>query len=154
MTAVAAEVRTGPSSTVHPAAATSRTRRVWGRGARRSAHAWTRGERGSTSVEVAGMLPILLIVILFLGHAVAIVAGVDATTHAAREAARAASQGGNASSAAAEAIPGWMRLDSVGSLSCADACVQVRASVPLGIPGVVTVTHIPITRDATFARVD
>ncbi|MGO0575683.1 hypothetical protein [Ornithinimicrobium panacihumi] len=129
------------------AADTIRARR--GRGLAR-----VRGERGATSVEVAGMLPILLVVILFLGHAVAIVAGVDATTHAAREAARAASQGGAAGPAAAQAIPGWMRLDSVGALSCADACVQVKASVPLGIPGVVTVTHIQITRDATFARVD
>lgn len=111
-------------------------------------------ERGATSVEVAGMLPLLLVAVLFLGHAVGIVAGVDATTHAAREAARAASQGSSAHAAAAAAVPAWMRLDSVSAQACPDACVQVRASVPLGIPGIVTVTHVPITRDASFARHD
>ncbi|MDO5740444.1 MAG: hypothetical protein Q4P07_09880 [Ornithinimicrobium sp.] len=113
-----------------------------------------RKDRGATSIEVAGMLPILLVVILFLGHAVGVVAGVDATTHAAREAARAASQGNSPTAAAQSAVPSWMRLDGVGVQSCADACVEVRASVPIGIPGVVTVTHLQITRQATFARQD
>lgn len=113
-----------------------------------------RGERGATSIELAGTLPLLMAVIVFLGHAVGVVAGVGATTHAAREAARAASQAQSAPLAAAEAVPGWMRLDQVLTGTCADACVRVTASVPVGLPGLVTVTHIPITREATFARQD
>lgn len=115
-------------------------------------HRTGRPDRGSTTIEMAGTLPLLMVVILFLGHAVGVVAGIDATTHAAREAARAASQLESAPAAADQAVPGWMRLEDVTTGGCSDACVRVTASVPVGLPGVVTVTHIPITREATFAR--
>lgn len=111
-------------------------------------------DRGSTSIELAGTLPLLLLVILFLGHAVGVVAGVDATTQAARQAARAASQAQSAPAAAADAVPDWMRLDRVTTGPCSDACVRVTASVPVGLPGIVTVSYLPITREATFARHD
>ena len=77
-----------------------------------------------------------------------------AANQAARDAARAQSLGRSASAAARDALPGWVQLNNVSHGSCSDVCVQVEAGVPVGWPGFMTITHVPVTRDAVFVRHD
>lgn len=113
-----------------------------------------RGERGAVSIELVGFLPMFLLAIALVAQSVAVVAAIDATNQAARDAARATSLGESAPEAARAALPGWVRLDSVSHLGCADVCVEVQAGVPVGWPGFMTITHVPVTRDAVFVRHD
>jgi len=82
---------------------------------RHPAGASPRRERGSVSLEVVGLVPLVVLVallVLQLG-----VAGWTAsqTQKAAREAARAQSLGGDPSSAAARALPGALEIDRIDS---------------------------------------
>lgn len=113
-----------------------------------------RGERGAVSIELVGFLPIFLLAIAIIAQSVAVVAAIDATNQAARDAARAQSLGQSASAAARDALPGWVQLNNVSHGSCADVCIQVEAGVPVGWPGFMTITHVPVTRDAVFVRHD
>lgn len=120
----------------------------------RGPRARTAGERGQVSIDLAAFLPMFLIAVLVLAHSVALVAAVDATNQAARDAARASSLGQSPSAAAADALPSWVRLESVQSRPCVDACVRVSSGVPIGLPGFMTITHVTITRESVFARHD
>lgn len=120
----------------------------------RAARTTGRRERGAVSIDLVGLLPIFLIAIVLVVQSVAVVAAIDATNQAARDAARAQSLGDSAHAAARDALPGWVRLNSVSHGSCSDACLQVEAGVPIGWPGVMTITHVPVTRSAVFVRHD
>ena len=109
-------------------------------------------EDGQTTTEYAILLGFLAIAII--AQSVAVVAAIDATNQAARDAARAQSLGRSASAAARDALPGWVQLNNVSHGSCSDVCVQVEAGVPVGWPGFMTITHVPVTRDAVFVRHD
>lgn len=111
-------------------------------------------DRGAVSIDLVGLLPIFLIAIALVVQSVAVVSAIDATNQAARDAARAASLGDSAQAAARDALPGWVRLNHVAHGSCADACMQVEAGVPIGWPGFMTITHVPVTRTAVFVRHD
>lgn len=113
-----------------------------------------RDERGAVSIDLVGLLPIFLILAAVIAQSVAVVSAVDATNQAARDAARAQSLGESAHGAARDALPGWVRLNSVRSGGCADVCMEVEAGVPIGWPGFMTITHVPVTRDAVFVRHD
>lgn len=113
-----------------------------------------RRERGQVSIDLAVFLPAFLLLVVVLVHAVAVVAAVDATNQAARDAARAQSLGNSASAAASATLPDWVRFDGVTHLPCPDACVKVQSGVPIGLPGFMTVTHVTISREASFARHD
>ncbi|WP_151526320.1 TadE/TadG family type IV pilus assembly protein [Serinicoccus kebangsaanensis] len=109
-------------------------------------------DRGSVAVEVAGFLPIFAILVFVIVNAVAMVSAVDATNQAARNAARAASMQQSPQAAAAQALPSWAQLKSVNTGGCSEQCVEVTASVPVGVPNVFTLTRVDITRDAVFPR--
>lgn len=113
-----------------------------------------RRESGAVSIDLVGLLPIFLLAIALVAQSVAVVSAIDATNQAARDAARAASLGESAATAAREALPGWVRLNHVAHGSCSDACMRVEAGVPIGWPGFMTITHVPVTRTAVFARHD
>lgn len=113
-----------------------------------------RDERGAVSVDLVGLLPIFLVLAAIIVQSVAVVSAIDATNQAARDAARAQSLGDSAHGAARAALPDWVRLNGVRSGGCADVCMEVEAGVPIGWPGVMTITHVPVTRDAVFVRHD
>lgn len=113
-----------------------------------------RRERGAVSIEMVGFLPMFALVIVLIAQSVAVVAAIDATNQAARDAARAQSLGSSAQAAARAALPDWVRLNGVAHRSCPDVCIEVEAGVPVGWPGLLTITHVPVTRDAVFVRHD
>ena len=51
--------------------------------------------------------------------------------------------------AAHEALPDWVRLESVSDSCGSGHCVQVTARVPIGIPAITT-EHLTVTRTAYF----
>ncbi|UDY23762.1 TadE/TadG family type IV pilus assembly protein [Nocardioides sp. Kera G14] len=103
----------------------------------------SRGGRGSASIELVAMVPILLVVAL-----VVLQLGVAAWTaaeaqEAARQAARAKSLGESASSAAEDALPGALSVASIG-VSGETVTLQVQ------VPRVSPLPVFTVTRDATM----
>lgn len=107
-----------------------------------------RSERGQSAAEVAGMIPILVLVLLLLIQGIGVVTAASEIRNAARDGARALEAGHAAQPAIEASLPDWIDLRSVAS--CGQGCVQVSAQVPLGIPGFVEVTHVTLSSDATF----
>jgi hypothetical protein len=68
-----------------------------------------RGAGGQATVELVGMLPILLIVALAAGQVLAAGVGRELADHAAQAGAMAILQGGDPAQAARSALPGWAR---------------------------------------------
>lgn len=120
----------------------------------RRRHERRRNDRGAVSIDLVGLLPIFLLAIAIVVQSVAVVSAIDATNQAARDAARAQSLGQSAHSAARDALPDWVRLNHVAHGACADACLEVEAGVPIGWPGFMTITHVPVTRSAVFVEHD
>ena len=91
-------------------------------------------QRGSTAVELAGMLPLLLLVAVFAWQALMVAFTVTAAENAARSGSRAEGRGGDGRATALESLPSWLRggaeVDIDGEL------VEVRVPVPIVVPGV------------------
>jgi Flp pilus assembly protein TadG len=68
-----------------------------------------RSERGSASIELVGVLPLLLLVTLFLWQLDVTISAANKAENAARTAARARSLGGDATRAARYALPPGQR---------------------------------------------
>lgn len=103
----------------------------------------SRGDRGSSSLELLGILPLLLVGVLAALQVSFAAAAVQATGTAARAAARAASQEPASAAAAADragraALPGWLADQTVvrtnGYPAAPNATISVRTEIPLVIP--------------------
>jgi hypothetical protein len=66
-------------------------------------------ERGQSSIEMVGLLPLVVLVVLVVGQLLAAGAARSAASSAAEAAAMAIVQGGDAERAARDAAPGWTR---------------------------------------------
>lgn len=113
-------------------------------------------ERGAVSVELVGLVLMLVLMAWVCVQGVYVTQIGGALEKAARDGARAGSLGAPVSAAVQAEVPGWARLDAVrtGSAAvpgCAGSCVRVTASVPVGLPGV-TFTRISVSRDAELPR--
>lgn len=93
-----------------------------------------RRERGSTAVELAGMLPMLLLVALFAWQALMVAFTVTAAENAARSGSRAEGRGDDGRATAFESLPSWLREDA--QVEIDGELVEVRVPVPLVVPGV------------------
>ena len=107
-----------------------------------------RHEHGQAAVELAGTVPVVLMVIMLLFQAFLAMMAVSDIRDAARDGARAEAAGQSSHAAVSRSLPSWIEVRSVSS--CGRGCVEVSGAVPIGIPGVVEVTRIPITDSATF----
>jgi len=100
-----------------------------------------RSQRGSASVELLGMLPLLLIAALAAWQLLLVACTVTATQDAARTGSRAAGLGGNGAAAAVGALPAWLRS---GATASGGPRVDLRVRVPIVLPG--------LTNDALTVR--
>lgn len=106
-------------------------------------------ERGVLDIELIGFVPILVLVTMFLVQGFFAVSTVTSVSAAARDGARAAMLGRSSEQAAQEALPSWVRLESVSDGCGSGHCVQVTARVPIGIPSI-TSERVTVTRTAYF----
>ena len=106
-------------------------------------------ERGVLDIELIGFVPILVLVTMFLVQGFLAVSTVTSVSAAARDGACAAMLGRSPEQAAHEALPDWVRLESVSDGCGSGHCVQVTARVPIGIPAITT-EHLTVTRTAYF----
>ncbi|KNX38355.1 hypothetical protein [Luteipulveratus halotolerans] len=110
-------------------------------------------ESGQTYIDLVVAIPILVAFAFLMVQGVMIAGGVDATTKAARDAARAVTLDRDPRAAAAAALPDGVRLESVERYECDGVCVRVRANVPIGVKGFATTSGMDITRTAEFPDV-
>jgi hypothetical protein len=104
----------------------------------------TNSERGTSTLEVAGLAPLVLIVAFVLVNAGFVLYGVSAAQTAARQAARAYSLGQDPHTAARGALPGWLGSD-VTTFAPGHG-VRVRVDLPDLVPG----TNLSVTREAVM----
>ena len=110
---------------------------------RRSRH----DESGTSTLEVAGLAPLVLMITLALLYAGFALYGITATQTAARQAARAASLGDDPVTAADAALPGWLEPDvSTYPAGGSGTGVRVRTDLPDFLPG----TDLVVTREAVM----
>jgi Flp pilus assembly protein TadG len=93
-----------------------------------------RAERGQATVELVGVLPLLLLVALAVAEALAAGVAREAAHHAAEAGAAAMLQGGDPAKEARAAAPDWSR-DRL-SIRVSGRTVRVRVEPPAVIPGV------------------
>lgn len=67
-----------------------------------------RNERGTSTLEVAGMAPLVVLVLLILVQAAMALYGITTAQTAARQGARAYSQGSDPYSVVRKSVPSWM----------------------------------------------
>lgn len=128
-----------------------------GRAPRASRRGITSGERGSTSIELVGIVTMLVIVTWLCVQGLVITQVGSSVEHAARDGARAGSIPGRSVTDAVEAqLPSWTHVESIrtGSAAvpgCGGSCVRVEVSVPISLPGI-TVSTFRVARDAEMPR--
>jgi TadE-like protein len=106
-----------------------------------------RTERGTSTLEVAGLAPLVLMITLALLYAGFALYGITATQTAARQAARAASLGEDPFAAADAALPGWLAPEvSSFPTGSSGTTVRVRTDLPDFLPG----TDLRVTREAVM----
>ena len=127
---------TSTTTAVRPARLTSSPKRLISR--------LRHEEQGVLDIELIGFVPILVLVQGFFA-----VSTVTSVSAAARDGARAAMLGRSPEQAAHEALPDWVRLESVSDSCGSGHCVQVTARVPIGIPSI-TSERVTVTRTAYF----
>lgn len=101
-------------------------------------------ERGTSTLEVVGLLPVVAVALVALMQAAIAAYAITATQTAARQGARAESQGDSASAAVRAALPDWLPA----SISTFGPGHGVRVTVDL--PDVVPGTNLNVTRDAVM----
>lgn len=93
---------------------------------------WLRRERGSASVELMGMMPLLLLA-AFAGWQILLVAfTATSAENAARTASRAESRGEGGEQAGREAVSTWLRDGTTVEVDGTKATVRIR--VPIVVP--------------------
>jgi len=106
----------------------------------------TRGDRGSSTIEVLGIVPVVVVLVLCLIQVCFFAYAVLGANQAARDGARAASLGRSAAVAVDRSLPG--ALDA--SVTTAGERVAVRVPVPRVQP----FPQLVVERDATMPRTD
>lgn len=91
-------------------------------------------ERGQGAIELVGLIPLLLVLILFAWQAILTGAAAYLASNSAQEGARAAAVGGDVTSAANAAVPGWL-AESVDVQQLGGTRVKVTIRPPLLMPG-------------------
>lgn len=128
---LAAELRVAaPASLGKRNGRAARDENVGGR--RRSRRGAT--DEGQGAIELVGLVPLLLIVILFAWQAILTGASAYMASNSAQEGARAAAVGGDVSSAAKAAVPSWL-ADSIDVQELGGTRVKVSITPPLLMPG-------------------
>ena len=112
-------------------------------------HGLRRVERGALDIELAGFIPVLLVVLLLLLQGFLAISTVTSTSAAASDGARAAMLGRSATAAVERSLPDWVALESVTDSCGSEHCVRVTARVPIGLPAFTT-RHVTVTRTAYF----
>ncbi len=107
-----------------------------------------RDARGQSAAELAGTVPIIVMVVLLVIQGLMAMAALSDVRDAARDGARAEAAGTSVAGAVTRSLPEWIELGSISS--CGNGCVRVSGRIPLGIPGVVEVTRVTISSSATF----
>ncbi|MBO0608754.1 TadE/TadG family type IV pilus assembly protein [Myceligenerans salitolerans] len=120
-------------------------------GAGRPARQWPATEdRGQAAVELVGVVFVVLLVALLAIQGITVAQTASITQEAARNGARALSQGGDWLSVVENQIPDGLRLeDAEAATDDGTARVRVTVSAPLGL-GEMTVTDVALTRSAEF----
>lgn len=105
-----------------------------------------RDESGTSTLEVAGLAPLVLMITLALLYAGFALYGITATQTAARQAARAASLDEDPYAAADAALPGWLEPDVSTYPVGSGVGVRVRTNLPDFLPG----TDLMVSREAVM----
>ncbi|MDO4901214.1 TadE/TadG family type IV pilus assembly protein [Actinomyces sp.] len=107
-------------------------------------------DEGQSAIELAAFIPIVLIVLIILSQGIAAMMAASHVCDAARDGARAGERGDSVYAAVTASMPDWIDLDSI--TACGRGCVRVAGRAPIGIPGVVEVTHVQLSSEATFRQ--
>ncbi len=91
-------------------------------------------DAGQGAIELVGLFPLLLLVVLFAWQAVLTGVSAHMASNSAQEAARAAAVGGDVESAARRAVPGWLE-DGITVSPLGSTRVKVSIKTPLLMPG-------------------
>lgn len=105
-------------------------------------------ERGSVSIEVAGMIPMMLLLVLVLVQGYFAVSVPSALQTAARDGARAQALGQPVRPAVRASLPSWITLESVSSCG-GENCVRVRGRIPVGIKPF-KIDTVTVSREASL----
>jgi hypothetical protein len=105
----------------------------------------THSDRGSASIEIVGILPLLLLGALFVWQMLLVSYTLNSAENAARTASRAASLDGDGETAALNSLSDWLRDDAEAVVDGTIAHVTIK--VPLLFPGL-TASDLTITRSA------
>lgn len=113
-----------------------------------------RDDAGLTAIELVASVPLLVLVTLVLVQGYQIVSGIEATTKAARDAARAEADGRDGDAAALRQLPDWVDVASLdaGGGACEGVCRTVVVDIPYGVPGILTAGSFRVERSADFPR--
>jgi hypothetical protein len=101
-------------------------------------------ERGTSTLEVAGMAPLVALLVLILVQSAVTLYAVTTAQTAARQGARAMSQGDAPSAVVRDSVPGWMGVTT--STFGPGSGVEVVVDVPDLIPAM----NLTITRKAVM----
>lgn len=107
----------------------------------------TRSERGTSTLEVAGMAPLIALLIVILIHAAVALYSVTMAQTAARQAARAYSQGGDPYSTVQRSVPNWITVSS-GDVQTFGPGHGVK--VTLDVPDIVPMFNLKVERTAVM----
>lgn len=108
-----------------------------------------RGERGTSTLEVAGLAPLVLLVAFILVTAGFSLYGIAAAQSAAKHGARVFSVDGDpgaAEAAAISAVPGWLGSSAQADVATGGHRVRVRVDLPDVVPG----RDLAVTREAVM----
>jgi hypothetical protein len=116
-------------------------------------------DRGSAAIELIGFAVMLTLAACLCVQGLYVSQIGAAAENAARDGARAASLGGNASdvtSAVHRQLPSWAHVEALragpdAKATCSGSCVQVELRVPIGLPGI-TSSSITVARTAELPR--
>ena len=108
-------------------------------------------EKGVLDLELIAFIPTLVFVLLLLIQGFVAISAVNSVTAASRNAARAAMLSESPAAAARSSVPDWVRIDSVTDDCGPEHCAKVSASIPVGLPGILS-KDIAVTRVAYFPK--
>lgn len=102
-------------------------------------------QRGTASLELVGLLPLVAVVCLLLLQGAAALFAMQAASDAVRQAARADSLGRDPRTAAEQALPGGLRVDSFTSFGPGHG-----ARLTVRVPRLSPIPQITVTREAVL----